>query len=421
MKISLPQHSWAGEEPVTISLPEDWDIEVMGMPGDEVTPLTVAEIRAAIQNPIESSSLQQLAAKCHDVVILFDDNTRGTPIQPMAEAVLEELHAAGVKKEQIRFICALGTHGAHTRIDFVNKLGEDIVKHYPVYNHNPYENCVSIGRVSSGQEVFLNAEFMRCDLKIGIGSITPHPFNGWGGGGKIVLPGVGSIESIEQNHRVAVAFLNDNQLNPISASGSIANDGMRSQIEEVVRLSGFQFKIDAVLNSKKEIIHVTAGDPVAQHYAGIRFAETMYGTSYASEKDVVIVNANSKGSEMLIANYLAALAVKKSGGSVVIVNFQPGGQTPHYLLGPFGRDMGGRMWGGIKAPMSHIRKTIIYTAYPDYVSGTWVGSEDTVSFASSWEEVLEQLGHPSSGTKVGVMIDGTIQYFPSVTAQALKR
>jgi len=412
MQFTFPQHSWSGEKPVAINLPEDWNIEYIGMPGDDQPAMSNERIKEAIRNPVGCPTLKELGGKCKQVVILFDDNTRATPVRPMAEAILEELHESGVKKDQIRFICALGMHGAHTRLDFVNKLGEKIVREYPVYNHNPYENCVSVGKVSSGSEIFINAEVMLCDLKIGIGSITPHPFNGWGGGGKIMLPGVGYVDSLEQNHQVAVAGLHAKGLNPVSGSGSLDNDGMRRQIEEVVRLTGFTFKVDAVINSKKEIIHVTAGDPIAQHYKGIEVAEKMYAASFASEKDIVIVNANSKGNEMLIANFLAAMVVKKSGGYIVIVNFQPGGQTPHYLLGPFGRETGGRLWSGIKSAMPHLKKTIIYSAYPDYVSGSWVGDLKNVAWATTWEEALAELGNPGAGAEVGVMADGTIQYFP---------
>ncbi len=107
--------------------------------------------------------------------------------------VLEELAAAGVDDENIQFICALGTHGAHTAIEFGMKLGKDVIARYNVYNHNPYENCVSLGKTSRGTPLSINTEFMQADLRIAIGSIIPHPTAGYGGGGKIILPGISSI------------------------------------------------------------------------------------------------------------------------------------------------------------------------------------------------------------------------------------
>ena len=69
--------------------------------------------------------------------------------------------------------------------DFAKKLGWDIVARYPVYNHNPYENLVLAGTTRRKTRVFINAEFMQYDLKIGIGGMVPHPMAGFGGGVKL--------------------------------------------------------------------------------------------------------------------------------------------------------------------------------------------------------------------------------------------
>ena len=45
-----------------------------------------------------------------EVCILFDDIAKPTPVSRIVPFVLEELHAGGVDDEQIRFICAPGTH-----------------------------------------------------------------------------------------------------------------------------------------------------------------------------------------------------------------------------------------------------------------------------------------------------------------------
>jgi nickel-dependent lactate racemase len=69
-----------------------------------------------------------------------------------------------------------------------------VLKRFPVYNHNPFNNCVPIGTTKTfGTEVSINAEVMKSDLKIAIGGIVPHGMTGFGGGGKIILPGVASF------------------------------------------------------------------------------------------------------------------------------------------------------------------------------------------------------------------------------------
>ena len=157
---TLAQNRWYGDEPVTISLPDDWDVQFLASQGDERSALTAEQIRERFRHPVGSKTIRELAENAEQVVIVFDDLTRGTPVQPIAEAVLEELHAAGIPKNHIRFICGTGLHGAHSRNDFARKLGERIIREYEVFNHNPYDNCAEVGFTPNGIRVSLNREFL---------------------------------------------------------------------------------------------------------------------------------------------------------------------------------------------------------------------------------------------------------------------
>ncbi|SHI85573.1 Nickel-dependent lactate racemase [Dethiosulfatibacter aminovorans DSM 17477] len=411
MKINLNQNCWYGDEKVQIDFPEDWEVEYHGLEGDACSELSDEQIREKINSPYGMKSLAELARDRKEVAIVFDDISRGTPVKKIAEIVLEELHAAGISEKNVRFICALGTHGAHTRIDFEKKLGSDIVRKYPVFNHNSYENCVEIGRTKRDFPVLINEEFMKCDLKIGIGAVTPHPFNGFGGGGKMLFPGIASIDTIQQNHATAVDSLEKSGINPITGMGNINNRGMREEIEEMTKMVGEFFKIDVIYNSKLEIVDLYAGDAVEEYYASIDSAKKLYGTSRPKEKDVVVVNANAKANEAAIALFFGAMGVSGKGGDLVLVNHTPTGQITHYLFGAFGKTTGGRMWSRLPVELPHINRIIYYTPYPDYSSAMWFGDPERITWATTWQEVMDIIGDNGKGTKVSVIADGTIQYY----------
>ena len=196
MKYTLAQNRWYGDQPVDIELPDDWNVQFLSSGGDQYPALTKEDLRERFKGAVGTAPIRELAKGHEQVAIIFDDLTRATPAQPIAEVLLEELLAAGIKKENIRFICAPGLHGALMRNDFIKKLGEHIVREYAVYNHNPYESCVEVGVTPNGIKIEINAEFMACDLRIGIGSLVPHPLNGFGGGGKLVMPGIASANTI---------------------------------------------------------------------------------------------------------------------------------------------------------------------------------------------------------------------------------
>ena len=83
-------------------------------------------------------------------MIVFDDMTRPTPVKDVAPFVLEALHRAGLEKNQIRFLWSLGSHGAYDMINARKKLGDEIVENYAVYNHDPFQNTVRVGRTPPG-------------------------------------------------------------------------------------------------------------------------------------------------------------------------------------------------------------------------------------------------------------------------------
>jgi len=91
---------------------------------------------------------------------------------------------------------ATGAHHGRLLFDFQKKLGTEIPEKYHVYNHNSYENLEYLGKTSYDTPVHINREVMSCDLKISLGAMMPHFGYGFGGGSKMLLPGVAGIDSI---------------------------------------------------------------------------------------------------------------------------------------------------------------------------------------------------------------------------------
>ena len=180
----LWQNAWRDdpEASVILELPEDWIVTEYRMPADNRKPLTGEELADRIRHPVGTPSIRSLAAGGREAAIVFDDLSRGTPAGVLVRLVIEELLTGGLGREHIRLLCALGNHAPLTRADFVQKLGEELVEQFPIYNHNPYENLVCVGTDRFGDEVLVNREFMQCDVRIGVGSVSPHPMNGFGGG-----------------------------------------------------------------------------------------------------------------------------------------------------------------------------------------------------------------------------------------------
>ena len=407
-KVSVPSRLWYDNVERVLTFPQRWDVSSLTSPGFDKPGLSPDEIKARVEHPIEGPTLEELARGKKQAVIVFDDMTRPTPVGDVAPFVLEALHRAGMKRDQIRFLWALGSHGAYDMINARKKLGDAIVENYAVFNHDPFQNTVHAGRTPTGVELWFNREFMNCDLKIGIGCITAHVHVGFGGGAKIILPGVAGIETINQFH---------NQLyrdQSRTGLGNFDNNIMRAECDAAGDLAGLDFKIDCLINRRGRITSLYSGPFRATHAAGAAEGKEHYGIPFSGGYDIVVSNAYGKANESAIALLLALMTLKPGGqGTAVLISDAPEGQVPHYVMRSWGSDYGGRHFSP-KTPgfiPLLMKRLVVLNPHPDRTCLDLVCHIDDAVIVKTWDEalaILEQ-DYPDAA-KVAVIQDGTMQY-----------
>ncbi len=180
-------------------------------------------IRKALDSPIGSRKLEHLLNERSRVAICFDDVS--VPLPQMkddvrakaAEVVLEKLREIGVKRENIRLICATGLHRKCKPQELAHILGKRVFKEYGdrIINHDAddRENLVVLGKTGDGYEVEINRFAAESDLIIYL-NITFVPMNG---GWKSIIVGLGSFKTIIPNHSPEV--LKEGSLMDPKASG----------------------------------------------------------------------------------------------------------------------------------------------------------------------------------------------------------
>ncbi len=398
--IKLPQLAWYEPRELEVRLPDSWQVEVCNIAGYNRPAMNDDQIKAAIDNLIGKPPIRELAKGKNEVVIIFDDLHRVTRMARILPFVFNELAEAGIPDSKIRLVAALANHAPMDRAGFVKKLGEATVARFPVYNHNAFDNCTYVGTTSHGTKVFINAEVMMCDFKIAITCIAPHPLAVFSGGGKIILPGVASIETTTANHNLPAPDRRDYDTNPY-----------RLDMEEAAKLAGLDVIIECIVNLWGDTVAIFAGELMPTHAAGVLEAKAHYLTPRIEGKDVLIANTFAKANEAFIGTGIAYPAVNREGGDVVLIANEPEGQVTHYLLGPFGNDWWGPLGRGGRVP-PYVKRLIVYTEYPDLASRGWFGELDRVLFLHKWDDVLQVLQEShGSNTKVAVFPNAEIQYY----------
>jgi nickel-dependent lactate racemase len=393
--VIVPTLLWYGNKELKLSLPSEWEISVLKMDGYDDLKLSEKEIAYAFSKTIDSKRIRELANTRHEAAIMFDDMTRPTPVRELVPYIVRELNEGGISNDHIRFVSALGAHNPMDREDLVKKLGENIVEEFPVFNHNPFSNLTDLGETTRKTPVKINSEVMSCDLKIGVGLVCPHTQAGFGGGGKVILPGVSSIETILANHKLAVKW------------GTIGDCLFRLDLEETARIAGLDVKVDTIVNGKAELSSVYVGNFVAEHRVAIERAMKVYAIHPKKKYDVVIANAYMKHNEVLLTVRLINNMIKP-GGTAVIVENEPKGPVWHYLEGKFGRDSGGPFCT-LHRSLKDVGKVIIHSQFK--MKDPWypLYDPDKQTWMKNWGEVLEELkNRHGNHADVAVIPEATI-------------
>jgi len=331
--LKVPAWEWYGWRPETLTFPDSWEIHEQRMNGHSARTLDPNEIKEKLQHPIGTPTLEELAKGKRKCVVIFDDMTRPTKTTQMLPAVLDELHRGGLSDNQIVFMMASGAHTGRMLFDFQKKLGDEVCERFLVFNHNPYEGFVDLGKTSRGTPVLINREVMGCDLKVVVSSIMPHFGFGFGGGSKMILPGVAAIDAITPNHAIRKG----------TDPGKVSGNERRLDSEEAARMAGLDFVVHSLLNADSDVCDLVAGDLIRAHREGVKRARVHYATKVVPDADISIGNTYPMANEGY-KSYNIVLESVRHGGDMVYLIYTPEGCRVHFYNGRFGTDYGGRGW-----------------------------------------------------------------------------
>jgi nickel-dependent lactate racemase len=282
-----------------------------------------AEIERALNEPIGTQPLGELAKPGNKIAIVANDQTRSTPSHLIVPPVLDELNKAGVKDNDITIIIGCGTHRPATNEEMKTLLGEETLQRVKVTSHNcQAKDLVYLTRTKTYlTKVYVNKVFAEADLRVLTGDIELHYYAGYGGGRKGVLPAVSGDETIQHNHAMI--------LHPKAQTGVLEENPIHEDMVEAARLAKTDFVVNIVTNSKRELVKAYAGDLEQAFYEGVKLVDEMYKVPIERRADIVIVSPGGHPHDIdLYQAYKGvdnALDAVKRGGVIIWVAECPEG------------------------------------------------------------------------------------------------
>ena len=273
-----------------------------------------AEVRRALENPIGSPRLKDIVHAGETVAIVTSDVTRPMPTYKVMPALLDELYAGGVRKEDITLVFALGSHRHQTDEERQRLAGERAWNEIRCVDSDP-DDCIGYGTTSRGTPVDITRVVAQADRRICLGNIEYHYFAGYSGGAKAIMPGASTRAAIQANHSRMIL--------PEAKAGALEDNPVRLDIEEAGAMVGIDFIVNVVLSEHKEILKAVAGDVTKAHREGCRFLDTLYRKELSAPADIVLVSQGGAPKDLNLYQTQKALDNAKhavrDGGVIILI------------------------------------------------------------------------------------------------------
>lgn len=220
----------------------------------------------ALEHPVGSPRLRELAKDKQKIVIVTSDHTRAVPSKITLPLLLKEIRS-GNPQADITILIATGLHRPTTEEEQRRMFGDEIVGHEKIAINNAFdpEQFVELCTLPSGAVFQVNKLAAQCDLLVTEGFVEPHFFAGFSGGRKSILPGVCSERTVNENHSYKAVS------HPRSNSGMLKDNPIHADMLCAAKAVNVQFIFNVALDGEKKIVAAWAGDLEKAHEAGVAF------------------------------------------------------------------------------------------------------------------------------------------------------
>ncbi|MCU0291465.1 MAG: lactate racemase domain-containing protein [Thermoanaerobaculaceae bacterium] len=221
-------------------------------------------VESALDRPAAGPPLAALARGRRSCTILVPDATRSASLPEVLPLVLERLAAAGVPAAAITVLVACGTHPPVPEAEaraLVGPLPEGVT----LVQHDARDEAVlrPAGVLSTGLTVRLHRALLDADLVIAVSKVQHHYFAGFGGGPKLVFPGVAGYDEIQRNHaRVLDLAATPPCRHPGCEPGNLAGNPVAEEIALAAALRPPDFAV-LLVDAEEGTPAWSAGGPLA--------------------------------------------------------------------------------------------------------------------------------------------------------------
>jgi len=317
-----------GREGLEVDLPAEAEATVIRKPPLVIPPDPDGVVAAALDAPIGSPPLAEIAEGAQSACILICDFTRPVPNGLFLRPLAERLMAAGVPREGITVLVATGLHRPNEGEELAALVGDPwVLENLRVENHFARDDAmhVMLGQTPGrGVPIGIDRRFVEADVKIATGLVEPHFMAGYSGGRKVIAPGVAHHTTIRTFH--SARFMED----PLAASCNLAGNPLHEEqlaIAEMIQARDPArpiLALSTVIDEHRNLAYVSFGAIVESHQAAIDFVRSNVEIPVGRKFKTVLTTAAGYPLDetyyQTIKGMVTPLDILEPGGTLIIAS-----------------------------------------------------------------------------------------------------
>lgn len=262
----------------------------------------------------------RLAPKAR-LLIIVPDHTRKCNLPFILPRLTQALEKAF--RPSIEFLIANGSHAALSNDTMAALLSPEIYARYRVTQHDAKDEnrLVDLGATTFGTPIRINRKVREADFIITVNGILYHYFAGFGGGAKMLLPGVAGYETIRRNHSLSIDPACG--FHPGCREGKLDDNPVFQDLRQVLNFVNNALSLQVVLAPDARLAAAAGGDILEAQARLLPIVQQLYGLPFDGQADWVIADAGGfPGDVNLIQAHKAihhAFRTVKRGGTLIMI------------------------------------------------------------------------------------------------------
>jgi len=196
--------------------------------------------------------------------VVVADKTRLCGYRRYLPVLLETLCRHGAPRERLTVWIAYGTHGRQTDTESRAAYGPAFDAYRWIHHQCEGDHFVQLGVTSRGTPIRLPRDLAAASCIITFGAISHHYFAGFGGGRKLLFPGLGETSAIYANHGL---FLDHRhrRLAERCRPGILNGNPLAEDLAEIEARRPADMAIHGILDSSGQVLDLMVGQG-ADHF-----------------------------------------------------------------------------------------------------------------------------------------------------------